>query len=324
MPDGNSGKPRDGEFEGRTYLYIRTHPADDGSEPLPAAHHHWVSPDITIIQPGGARGGEAVAGVTNHVEVVVTNAGGIEAVDAFVDVFFADPSTGITPATATLIGSGYITIPAYNVQAVSFPWIPSATDAGHRCLVARVALYLPPDMYVDGTIFDVRNDRHGAQRNISVVAMEDAEYMSFSFAVVNPLTEPMQMRLLAREARDEGELNVIREGLGCGFAQFGETPLPAVKIDMGDERIEVATVDNPLLLLAEEHRLTRSGALGRIKPTRLRNSYIADMQPGEIYEGILYVERNPDTRPGDLHAVNVIQQDADGNIIGGLTVIFRH
>ncbi len=48
MPDDEEHK---GEFDGKTFLYIRTNPADDGTEPLPSGLPCWISPDITIIQP---------------------------------------------------------------------------------------------------------------------------------------------------------------------------------------------------------------------------------------------------------------------------------
>lgn len=324
MPHGDDHQNHDGEFEGRTYLYIRTHPADSGSEPLPGGLAQWISPDITIIQPGGARGTEAVANQTNQVEVVVTNLGGLPATDAYVDVFFADPSTTFTPATATLIGGGYLSIPGYSLRVITFPWVPSTADAGHRCLVARVALYLPPDTYVDGSIFDVRGDRHVAQRNINVVSLGDREAMSFSFAIVNPFPDAMQMRLVVNEVREAREQQLLRQGLGCDFAQFGESPLATIKLDLGKERREVAIPDNPMLLLDTPHRLARSGPLDGVRPDNLRNSLIVDMKPGEICEGLVYVERNPDTRPGDVHAVNVTQYDPNRNVVGGLTLVVRH
>jgi len=281
-------------------------------------------PNITIIKPGGARGTEAVANQQNQVEVVVTNAGGIEAVDAFVDAFFADPSTAFTPATATSIGADYLTIPAYSMRTITFPWTPTTADGGHRCLLARVALYIPPDAYANSAIFDVRGDRHVAQRNINIVSLGDTDSLNFSFAMVNPFPEPMQMRLVAQEIRDAKGLEYVRQNLGCGFAQFGETPLPVVKLDVGRERLTVREVENPMELINEVHRLSRVGLIKLPLLERPRNSFTLDMKPGEICECILYVERNPDTRPGDLHAINVIQQDANGNIIGGLTLVIQH
>ena len=78
-------KERGKDFEGRTYLLIRDHILDDGSEPLPASLTACHSPDIVVVKPDGTRGGEAVAERENHVEVTVTNLGGMDANSLVVD-----------------------------------------------------------------------------------------------------------------------------------------------------------------------------------------------------------------------------------------------
>src|SRR6185295_14815785 len=103
---------KEGRFDGRTHLFIRTHPADPGVEPLPAGLDFWVSPDIVVVPPGGSPGDEAVAGVVNEVRVTVRNRGGLEAIDAYVDAYVNDPSTVMTPTTSIQVGSGFLTVPA--------------------------------------------------------------------------------------------------------------------------------------------------------------------------------------------------------------------
>jgi len=327
MPNHDDHNGHDkGEFDGVTRLYIRTHPADDGNVPLPAALPQWQSPDILIHQPGGAIGFEAIANQVNQVQVIVTNGGGIIAVDAFVDVFFADPSTAFTPATATLIGGDYLTIPGYSTQSIMLPWTPTSADAGHRCLVARVALYIPLDAYVDGTIFDVRGDRHVAQRNINVLALAaNQRSIRFGFAIVNPFQEGMAMRLAAREVRAVRAQRQLREGLGCRFAQFGETPLKNFGLILGREVLHVPSLENPMELLDDPRfRLKGVGVLRQAAGDEPRARMRAEMAPGEVRQGILVVERNPDTRPGDIHAIDVVQTAEDGTVVGGLTLVVQH
>lgn len=327
MPNGHNDKPpgKDGEFEGRTYLYIRTNPADDGSEPLPSNLEGWKSPDVIVIQPGGARGTEAIANQQNQVEVTVTNAGGIEAVNAFVDAFVNNPGTVITPATATFIGGGYLTIPGYNMRSIAFPWTPSPSDTGHRCLLARVALYIPFDAYSDGTIFDVRGDRHIAQRNISVVEMGDNKSIRFGFAVANPSDKAVRMRLLPRELRDPVRLQHLRLALGCTLAQFGETKLDNFKIDLGGERLTLPKLkDASEIIDWSSFKLRGTGLLSPVALSHPRNRLTFPMGPREVRQALLYVERNPNTRPGDLHAIDIAQLSEDGKIVGGLTVVIRH
>ena len=183
MPDDPNDHKPDHEFDGVTRLFIRTNPADDGSVPLAAGLQFWTSPDILIVKPGGAVGGEAVAMQPNQVRVTVWNGGGIPAVDAYVDAFVADPSTVITPATARLIGGDYVTVQGYNSHTLDLPWTPEAADAGHRCLIARVSLIAPPDTYTNPAIFDVVGDRHVAQRNIQVVSVAAGKSAAFRFLI---------------------------------------------------------------------------------------------------------------------------------------------
>lgn len=323
--NGEDGKDRDRPFDGQTFLYIRTHTADTGAEPLPSGLQHWHSPDIVIEKPGGALGGEAVADSENQVHVNVTNAGGVDAVDAFIDVFFANPSTGFTPATASLIGSGYLTIPGYSARQITFPWTPNGADAGHRCLFARVALYIPPDTYADPSVFDVRGDRHVAQRNIHVVALMRMRSMRFAFNVVNPLPRRLRTRLVAQEVRGEDAQQALRGALGCGFAQFGEQALRTVKIRAGKEQVRVP--DDIRLEDRLRPRLTLPIA-GLLQDddefNQADDAPDFELEPGEVRAAMLYVERNPETRRGDLHAIDIIQQDEEGETVGGLTVVVQH
>jgi hypothetical protein len=326
-PEDGEREPGDGEFCGGTFLYIRDHPADDGSVPLPAALEHWLSPDITVIQPNGARGGEAVAGQVNQIEVIVTNACGVTAIDAYVDAFVANPATGFTPATATLIGGGYLTVPSYNTAAITFPWTPSASEAGHRCLLARVSLLIPPDTYLDGTIFDVRGDRHVAQRNIHVVALAPQDMnLKFAFGIANTTLEAMTAIVLAEEVRDARQLAQIRAALGCQFAQVGETPLRDVGLVVEQEPRMVAAlvaatarIGTPTLGLRP-----RAGRLTNAITTDRQPVIQLDLEPGEVRQAVLYVGRNRETRPGDLHVVAIRQLDQREQLQGGLAVIVVH
>ena len=159
--DGDPGKEnrdpdREPPFEGRTYLYIRDHPLDDGSEPLAPGLAWYLSPDITVVKPDGTSGGEATANALNTVQVTDTNAGGIAALDAYVDAFISNPNTSFTPAGADSVGGAFLTIPGYGSATVGLPWTPTSSQAGHRCFAARVSLIIPSDTYADGTVFNVR------------------------------------------------------------------------------------------------------------------------------------------------------------------------
>lgn len=329
MPGSNANTGHPGReddknpFDGITYLYIRTHPADNGSEPLAAGLPFWVSPDISIIKPDGVEGGTAVAGDTNQLKIKVTNAGGIDAVDAYVEGFVADPSTAFTPLTATPIGAGFLTISGYSQAVIQFPWNPSPADAGHRCLLARVNLTIPPDGYKNGAIFDVVGDRHVAQRNISVVNLQKMQLkqFSFAFALVNPEQERAVFTLNARQvlADDERQLEWLRGAVGCGFAQFSPVKLRSVRVDV-EERIPVRDVSEP----EKQEGRPPMGLLGQaVEPKRTRLKSVG-MEPGEVRRAVLTVSAASTARPGDLQVVEISQLNERQEVVGGLWIVVQN
>lgn len=310
MPDDHN---KDETFEGRTYLLIRTHPQDNGTEPLAAGLPFWTSPDITIVKPDGTRGGEAVAGATNQVEVAVTNKGGIPAVDAYVDAFVADPSTSFTPATAAPIGGTFVTVQGYSVASVSFPWVPGAAAAGHRCLLARVSLVVPPDTYLNGAVFDVVGDRHVAQRNIHVVSLAGAQKsLSFAFALVNPLGKEAEFTLQAREVKLARGADVVRKALGCALVPAAAAPLDAVRLVIEDRKPE------------EEGDTLRDrpGAFGVLR----RPKDVGRSQRGRVALAADETRTAVVTLTGGgaragVNLVEVRQTAVDGAVVGGLWLV---
>ena len=110
--------PKEG-FEAKTFLYIRTNPLDNGNVPLATGLAGWISPDINIIS-NPTDMGVAIKDVNNVVEVIVSNGGGIQAYDAYIDCFIADPTTAFTPLNTTLIGSSFMDIQGYMTNNTSF------------------------------------------------------------------------------------------------------------------------------------------------------------------------------------------------------------
>ena len=333
QPDDHNDNP----FEGRTYLYIRDHPADTGAEPLASGLPFWVSPDITVIKPDGSRGSEAIANVENQVEVYVNNAGGIEAVDAYVDVFHADPSTAFNPMTATPIGGGPLTIPGYNRRALILPWTPPASAAGHRCLLARVALYIPPDTYADGTIFDVVGDRHVSQKNLHVVQVSATSEASFSFKIINPLPDGAAFRVNAIELRDPAELAPLQRAIGCSALRVAEKPLVDASLAIGDQRLGIVSRANEGLAaipgIREIRNLRGLPNLRRLPDIRGFPGWVprpgkptavdASFRGNEEMDAVITVGPQG-AGNGDVHVVQVTQTDEQGRLRGGLTILFQY
>ncbi|TDN87740.1 hypothetical protein [Microbacterium sp. BK668] len=323
MPDdpkpgqpGHGGEPGDdGPFDAVTRLYIRTNAADNGTEPLPAILTFWTSPDIQIVKPGGGVGGEAVPLQLNHIKVTVTNGGGIPAIDAYVDAWVADPSTGISPATAFLVGGDYVTVQAYSTANVLLPWTPQATDAGHRCVVARVSLIAPFDSYVDGTVFDVVGDRHVAQRNIQVLEVAPGERMSFRFLV--NAGDGGRALVRARETTFEMDARALAKLGGCEGGLPATIPLADLGVRMLTSRETLARpslatdVRVPLGVARAVDRASLAAEVGaRLDPEKAR------------YASVTFAV-SPDDEVGRLHAFDVVQLDEQGTALGGLSFVVR-
>ena len=343
MPGGGDieGQGKDGEFEGRTYLYIRTNPADTGAEPLAAGLQFWTSPDIWIVKPGGAVGGQAVPNQVNQVQVTVTNAGGIPAIDALVDAFVADPSLVITPTTATLIGSGYLDVPAYSAATASFPWTPTASDAGHRCIVARVSLVLPPDTYLNPLAFEVVQDRHVAQRNIQVLEVAQGKMLIFPFMLGG--ADPAMLRVTER-TRDVGIEEVVALAGRIGGLP-ARHPLASLKVQLADaaeldaqaykaremdvQQVDVKAGDARELRKGHGRPFDRETGIAR---GHLEDSHTAAFDRDRIergaparskHMGALTFQAHENNEPGYLHVVDVTQVDEQGTVVGGLTFIVK-
>lgn len=319
MPNGEHGRGK--EFDGKTFLYIKTHVLDDGTEPLPAGLEAWLSPDIVVIKPDGTRGAEAVAGDINQVEVTVTNDGGIDAVDAYVEAFVANPSLGFTPATSTLIGGGFLTIPGYTRQAIAFSWVPPVSEAGHRCLAARVNLTIPLDGYYDGTIFDVRGDRHVAQRNISVVALGTNQMMMFSFRIINPKRAKQRYAVQVRQVTDPQRLRSIGRTLGSDLLQFSVRELKTYGLQMGKPGKD----DDGEAPPSHDRRMARTAETGAaVRDIPERREFRLDMEANEVRSCDLLVAREAGASLGELQVLEVIQVNAKQQSVGGLTIVVQH
>jgi hypothetical protein len=312
MTDGQ----HEGEFEGRTYLYIRTNPADTGAEPLPAGLAGWLSPDIVIVKPDNTVGGEAIAGEINQVKVTVKNGGGIPAYQAYLEVFVADPSTVILPTTATVVGNDYIDVPAYSTATASFPWTPSSADAGHRCLVARVSLIAPLDTYTNPMIFDVLGDRHVAQRNIQVVEAAQGGLVTVPFQFLAALKQAsLDLRVIERTAATS-----LRD---IALLTGGSGGLPALR-PLASLEVRRPTVEEQRSFGDNKEAPSFLSRPGRPQMTANRREAEDRREPPMQELGILVLRVPDDSEVGRLHVVDVVQVDrATESVLGGLSVVLR-
>jgi len=316
--DDNDHKP-DKPFDGVTRLFIRDNIMDDGSEP--SSQPAWLSPDILVTPPGGMPG-DPVIGQPNTITVTVRNGGGMPAIGVWVDVFACDPTTGWTPALAEAIGGTYVDVAPTSQADASVVWTPSPGPI-HRCLMARASLLVPADTYANPLIFDVLGDRHVAQRNVDLVGLAQNQMtLTYGFLAVNGGTEGGEFLLLAEHVAPTPQaMRMLAGGLGCGLAQWGQTPLRDFELTLGG-RVEPGQEKRRTGVLPQPLReFPARTAFARRQPAAQR----LKLEPGEAREAFLTVARNPETRPGDLHVLEVTQLDArTERVTGGLWLVVRH
>ena len=201
-PDGERHDEHDRKPRYRVELMARTYFGDLGVRPVADPNLvFWESPDIWIDGPSGDPD-QATPGVTNTVNVHVWNVGLADCWAAHVDLYWCDPSVGVTPALAQSIGSTVVSLMGGEHKVVPFQWVPTLANGGHECLVAQVY-----DPVSDPVIapFSPTLDRHVCQRNISVVTAPLGQAFEFIVSVPNlsrsSATSVLSAELLSGQAR---------------------------------------------------------------------------------------------------------------------------
>lgn len=184
----------------------------------------FISGDIWVV-PGASAAGvpsPPTAGSSNWVWARVWNDGKAPIYNATVNFYWADPTTAVTRATAKLIGTAYVNVPAQSYITVSCPntWTPAAGSAAHLCLVVEAFdPIIDPLLSPTGNSFNVIADRHVAQRNVIVVAADASEGTSVDFEVVNPDLEQSQLLTIGVDAMDDHTLSGLSQSLGWPAGQ---------------------------------------------------------------------------------------------------------
>lgn len=208
----------------------------------------YLSPDIWVVpgaDPNGAPGVPAV-GQPAYLWARVHNRGTTAVTGATVRFYWANPSTVITPSTASLVGTSYVTLaPGEDREVLCLtPWLPTWVNDGHECLIATASAPSdpmptlgPPDP------FTPVSDRHQAQRNLDIV-QAFAHFAAMSFTAFNPSAHRSEVvAIVARREKvdlvadipgfqklEKGELDKVEFGLTLAGRGEGE---------IGPERLEL-------------------------------------------------------------------------------------
>ncbi|HDR7383804.1 TPA: hypothetical protein QCX24_003025 [Bacillus toyonensis] len=190
-----------GEGGGSPYLLIPYFGSDIGIRPVPKSVTSYQCSGILInglpynqipLSPD----------VELNLSVLVKNTGMLST-SAMVRIYWFYPTTTFTPASSNLIGQQPLYVPAGTTkESPAIQWIPKNSTppvSSHVCLVAEVHSVADK---APGT-FDVTNDRHYAQSNLSILLAKPGEKISFEFNVGNPKNEKNRFKLRVKQLHEE-------------------------------------------------------------------------------------------------------------------------
>lgn len=259
----------------------------------------YLSPDIWVVPSDDPNDPPAppFEGVSAYLWARVHNRGTSAVSNAQVRYYWADPSTAITRATATLIGQSSVSLAAGETKDVLCvtPWIPAYVNGGHECLIAEA--YAPGDPlppHGPGDPFNVPTDRHVAQRNITVGMASARMMMVHPFLIGNVWPRAQgRMRVRARRASIK-TLEPLARSLGLRrlpeeapeFKAFGVKPYRCGQ-----------PVDEPG------------------KP-----EWEGEGEPGS-HRTMALIARIPERLPGGTGALFLVEQLLDDEILGGVAVL---
>lgn len=159
------------DFKDSSYLYIRSYDGDNGSRPG-ANVAYWRSPDLNVSPASSLNSytTELNVGTLYNIKCLVHNRGDLMVPSAKVEFYLVTPSLGFDTRFAKKLGLASTWVDCYGSAEVNIQYLIPPSDAGHRCLFARVFSFSPLDIPVHDTILNPIQDRHIGQKNLNIAA----------------------------------------------------------------------------------------------------------------------------------------------------------
>lgn len=185
----------------------------------------YLSPNVWTADTNG-NASLPMAGTPTNLWARVRNTGQSIAQNATVRFYWANPAVGISRATATLVGSSFVTLNSGETKEVLHlaPWVPTYVNDGHECILAEA--FHASDPLPAGADFNVPTDRHVAQRNISV-AQATASMFRMAFEIHNASRKERVFSLRALVAGID-ELKPLRGHFGKEFPKVKDGKIEKV------------------------------------------------------------------------------------------------
>lgn len=333
------GKPPP-DFEPSSFLLIKSYGGDIGARPMPANIPFWISPAIKVRPVGGGDPNTISAGSPYEIECEIHNRGDMPVPSANVEYFLTDPTIGFDTRYATPLGISSTWVSGLGVARTRIPFLPSSSQAGHKCLIVRAFSFLPYDIPVDDTNLSPLVDRHVAQLNINIVA-QAAPFsfnivrqpnfegrLSFRAATLREITTAGLPLLaenefidgekfaatLARTAtfeRTGGETELTLKPGDGGVSLFGSGKGP----DLGQQKEMTGRLADALNLIAS----------GKAHRRQFRELFRERRRMGAFAtcDTLVFKTAEFGLKPGMMTAAHLSLTSALGETVGGVTLVLR-
>lgn len=332
-----------GDYGDSSYLLIRSTAQDDGTRPLPNGTVFWLSPDIRIrpMSGPGSYTTTLEAGRAYNVEVLLRNRGDLPVPSAKVELYLTDPSLGFDTRFAKRIGIGSTWVPGVSSGVVNIPFIVPGSEAGHKCMFARVFSFSPLDVPLDDTSLSPPVDRHVAQLNLNIIGGAPMPL------IVNFVHQPNFQGTLAFRPVLLQELIATAHPI-LADKQFVESEgLPArlirsarferidggpheISVDSNGETIKVkSSGDGPSLdeqkqIGGELRAALKAIASGDARPSKFKDLFKAHRKLATYTVSDRFSVKLPElsVREGELIAAHLEARSAADGTVGGITLMF--
>jgi len=329
------------DFEPSSYLVLKSYAGDIGNRPMPGNIPFWISPALKVRPAGGGASSDTIStGSAYEIECEIHNRGDLPVPSASVEYFLTDPTIGFDTRYATHLGMSSTWVSGLGVARTRIPFLPSSSQAGHKCLIVRAFSFLPYDVPVDDTNLSPVVDRHVAQLNLNIVAPA----APFSFRIVRQpnfqgtlafrpatLREIMTAGLPAFAENDfiDGEKFaatlsktahfertggdhelVLKPGDG-GLSLFGKGEGP----DLGQQKEMKGALEDALRLIAA----------GKAHRRQFRDLFRKrrEVAKSVTFDVLSFKTADFGLKPGTMTAAHLSLTSALGETVGGITLVLK-
>ena len=161
-------RPPEG-YQDTSFLYIRSYEGDNGTR-LGQNVAYWRSPDVNVSPLSSLYSytRELNVGTLYNIKCVVHNAGDLIVPSAKVEFYLVTPSLGMDTRFGKKLGVTSTWVNSYSSSEVNIQYLIEPSDAGHKCLFARVFSFSPIDIPIHDTLLNPRIDWRIGQKNLNI------------------------------------------------------------------------------------------------------------------------------------------------------------